>query len=225
MSLIVRTVDLTQEFRMGHAVVKALQGVNLEVEEGEFLCVVGPSGSGKSTLLSLIGGLDHPVRGQVLVNGVDITTLDENGLASYRRQSVGFVFQTFNLIPTMTALQNVELPLIFAGVPASKRRERAMDLLKRIGLSERVHHRPVELSGGEQQRVAIARALANDPPLILADEPTGNLDSKTGHEVMKLLKELNRMGNHTVIMVTHNLEMASAYADRIVRLRDGRLML
>jgi len=199
--------------------------VNLEVEEGEFLCVVGPSGSGKSTLLSLIGGLDHPVRGQVLVNGVDITTLDENGLASYRRQSVGFVFQTFNLIPTMTALQNVELPLIFAGVPASKRRERAMDLLKRIGLSERVHHRPVELSGGEQQRVAIARALANDPPLILADEPTGNLDSKTGHEVMKLLKELNRMGNHTVIMVTHNLEMASAYADRIVRLRDGRLML
>ncbi|HDN79910.1 MAG: macrolide ABC transporter ATP-binding protein [Chloroflexi bacterium] len=219
---IVRTEDLWKEFPMGSSTVQALKGVNIEVEKGEFLCVMGPSGSGKSTLLNLIGGLDRPTRGRVIVKGKDLASLDENALALYRRQEVGFVFQAFNLIATMTALQNVELPMVFARVPYRHRHKRARELLEMVGLGHRLYHRANELSGGEQQRVAIARALANAPSIILADEPTGNLDSRTGSEILELLRELNRSKELTVIVVSHN-PMVMSYAHRVVHLRDGEI--
>jgi len=222
MSSIVCTIDLTKEFKMGPQIIRALRGVNLEVEQAQFLCIVGPSGSGKSTLLSLIGGLDRPTKGQVIVSGVDIAALDENALAAYRRQRIGFVFQLFNLIPTMTALRNVEFPMVFAGVPPSKRREKATQLLSEVGLAERMDHRPTELSGGEQQRVAIARSLVNAPDIILADEPTGNMDSNTGREVMGLLRHINEEKGLTLLVVSHDPEVA-AFADRVVQLRDGKI--
>jgi len=220
-SPIVRTVELTKHFVMGAQVVRALRGVSIEVAEGEFLCLVGPSGSGKSTLLNLIGGLDRPTSGEVWVHGQALSRLDENALAAYRRQRVGFVFQSFNLIPTMTARQNVELPMVFARVRPAERRARAEALLEQVGLADRMEHRPTELSGGEQQRVAIARALTNDPDIILADEPTGNLDTETGAEIMRLLAGLNRQGR-TILVVSHDPEVAQ-YAHRVLRLRDGRI--
>lgn len=208
---------------MGPQVVRALREVNLEVGLGEFLGIIGPSGSGKSTLLSLIGGLDHPTSGRVIVNGIDIASLDENDLAAYRRQRVGFVFQLFNLIPTMTALQNVEFPLVFAGVPPRERRSRAEDLLKQMGLADRLYHRPTELSGGERQRVAIARGLVNNPDLLLADELTGNLDTKTGDEVMQTLRRLNESRGVTLLVASHDPRVEQ-FAHRTIRLRDGQVV-
>ncbi len=219
---LIRIENLRRYFPMGHDVVHALDGVDLTVDEGEFLGITGPSGSGKSTLLHLLGGLDRPTDGHIWVGGRDLTAMDENDLAAYRRQEVGFVFQSFHLIPTMTALQNVEFPMYFARVPPRERRERAMQLLERVGLADRWNHRPTELSGGEQQRVAIARALANGPAMILADEPTGNLDSRTGAEVMNLLQELNAEGR-TIILVSHD-PATIAYTRRRIRLLDGRIV-
>ncbi|RLC87708.1 MAG: macrolide ABC transporter ATP-binding protein [Chloroflexi bacterium] len=220
--LLIRTLDLHRDFQMGHVTVHALDGVSLTVEEGEFLGVMGPSGSGKSTLLHLLGGLDRPTAGHIWVRGQDITALDENELAAYRRQEVGFVFQAFNLISTMTALQNVEFPMLFARVPPAQRRERARYLLETVGLTDRMGHKPTELSGGEQQRVAIARALANDPAIILADEPTGNLDSRTGAEVMEALARLNREQGRTIIVVSHDPAVV-AFAGQCIHLLDGRI--
>ncbi len=222
-AVMIQTVDLVKEFPMGPQRIFALNGVDLEVRPGEFVCVMGPSGSGKSTLLNLIGGLDRPTKGKIVVEGRDLATLDENALAAYRRQGVGFVFQTFNLISTMTALQNVAFPMIFARVPASQRKVRARELLTEIGLGDRLDHRPTELSGGEQQRVAMARALANDPEIILADEPTGNLDSRTGHEVMQVLARVNREERRTILVVSHDPDVA-AFAGRVLRLLDGRIV-
>lgn len=221
--VMIQTVDLVKEFPMGSQRIFALNGVNLEIRPGEFVCVMGPSGSGKSTLLNLIGGLDRPTKGQIVVEGRDLATLDENALAAYRRRGVGFVFQTFNLIPTMTALHNVAFPMIFARVPASQRKVRAGELLTEMGLRDRLDHRPTELSGGEQQRVAMARALANDPEIILADEPTGNLDSRTGHEVMEVLARVNREEQRTILVVSHDPDVA-AFAGRVLRLLDGRIV-
>jgi len=218
-----RTVDLTREYRRGPHTIRALDGLNLSIGRGEFLCLSGPSGSGKSTCLNLIGGLDRPTRGRIVVEGRELTQLDENELAAYRRQHVGFVFQVFYLIPTMTALENVEFPLIFARVGARRRRAKAERLLEQVGLAERMDHRPTELSGGEQQRVAIARSLVNDPALLLADEPTGNLDSRTGGEVMELLARMNEEQGLTVLVASHDPAVV-AFAHRVVRLLDGRLV-
>ena len=220
---LMRTVDLTREYRRGPHTIRALDGLNLSIGRGEFLCLSGPSGSGKSTCLNLIGGLDRPTRGRIVVEGRELTQLDENELAAYRRQHVGFVFQVFYLIPTMTALENVEFPLIFARVGARRRRAKAERLLEQVGLAERMDHRPTELSGGEQQRVAIARSLVNDPTLLLADEPTGNLDSRTGGEVMELLARMNEEQGLTVLVASHDPAVV-AFAHRVVRLLDGRLV-
>jgi putative ABC transport system ATP-binding protein len=209
-------------YPMGEVSVPALRGINLTIHPGEFVAIMGPSGSGKSTLMHLLGCLDLPSDGVVQLDGKDITTLDEDTLAQIRGKKVGFVFQTFNLIPTLTAQENVELPLFFQGVPREKRRARAAELLRKVGLDGRLHHKPAQLSGGERQRVAIARALTNDPEIILADEPTGNLDSESGKAILELLAQLHREGK-TIILVTHNPE-AAAYAQRIVRIRDGRLV-
>lgn len=214
--------EVVKEFRLGQQRVRALAGVDLDVAGGEFLVVMGPSGSGKSTLLNLIGGLDRPTGGHILVDEDDLASLDEIDLATYRQQMVGFIFQSFNLIATMTARQNVEFPMVFAGRPPRERRERAESLLRQLGLGERTSHRPVELSGGEQQRVAVARAMANAPQMVLCDEPTGNLDTHTGREIMELLAAVNRTGR-TVIVVTHDARL-TGYADRIVHMEDGRIL-
>jgi putative ABC transport system ATP-binding protein len=220
---IVQITGLKKDLTTGQAVVHALRGVDLMVEEGEYLAVVGPSGSGKTTLLGLIGGLDAPTEGQVVVTGVDITELGEDRLAEIRNAAVGFVFQFFNLIPTLTALENVELPVQFAAHVRFDPGRRARELLELVGLGDRLHHRPPELSGGEQQRTAIARALANAPALLLADEPTGNLDSATGEEILRLLRRLCDESGQTVVMVTHDPRVAT-YADRVAFLRDGRIV-
>jgi putative ABC transport system ATP-binding protein len=212
---------VVRNFKMGSTIVRALRGVNLTVQRGEMLCLMGPSGSGKTTLLNAIGGLDQPDEGRIVVDGKDITRLDSNGLATYRQKLVGFVFQTFNLIPTMTALQNVEFPMIFAGVPVAERRKRARRLLTQVGLGDRMDHRPTELSGGQQQRVAIARSLINRPRLLLADEPTGNLDSKTGTEIMTLLQALNRQGL-TMVLVSHD-PRTSDWSTRTIHMLDGHI--
>jgi putative ABC transport system ATP-binding protein len=214
--------NVQKVYPMGEVSVPALRGISLTIHPGEFVAIMGPSGSGKSTLMHLIGCLDLPSDGVVQLDGKDITELDEDTLAQIRGKKVGFVFQTFNLIPTLTAQENVELPLFFQGVPREKRRARAAELLRKVGLDGRLHHKPAQLSGGERQRVAIARALANDPEIILADEPTGNLDSESGEAILELLAQLHREGK-TIILVTHNPE-AAAYAQRIVRIRDGRLV-
>ena len=213
---------LTRHYNVGKAVVAALSEVELTVPKGEFTALVGPSGSGKSTLLNLIGGLDHPSSGEIHVNGLSIGAASENELVRYRRERVGFIFQSFNLLPTLTALENVEAPLMLAEMPQRARRERAAALLESVGLAPRMAHKPNELSGGEKQRVAIARALANKPLLLLADEPTGNLDTKTGGAVLDLLCGLLKAQGLTMIMVTHDPEVA-ARADRIVHLRDGSI--
>jgi putative ABC transport system ATP-binding protein len=220
--VVVRTVGLTRRYKMGDTFVEALRGVDLEIARGEFVALVGPSGSGKSTVLNLIGGLDRPSEGEIWIDGKELSARDEKTLTRHRRQHVGFVFQSFNLLPRLTAEENVALPLMFGGVPEKERRARAKELLEQVGLAERLTHRPTQLSGGEQQRVAIARALVGQPALLLADEPTGNLDTTTGVEIMHLLKELNQEHGLTLLVVTHDPEVA-AFADRVVRLRDGQV--
>ncbi len=221
-TLAIRITDLHRRYEMGEAHVDALRGVNLTVARGEFVALVGPSGSGKSTVLNLIGGLDRPTGGQIWVDGVELTAQDERSLTAHRRHRVGFVFQSFNLLPRLTALENVALPLMFSGQPERERLSRARTLLEQMGLGGRLSHRPTQLSAGEQQRVAIARALVAEPALLLTDEPTGNLDTATGGEIMALLKALNAERGLTLLVVTHDPEVA-AFADRIVRLRDGRV--
>jgi ABC-type lipoprotein export system ATPase subunit len=213
---------VAKEFSLGPTRVRALVEVSLDVAEGQFVVVMGPSGSGKSTLLNLIGGLDRPSSGQIVVGGQDVSAMDEIGLARYRRRWIGFVFQSFNLIPTMTARDNVSFPMLFAGIPAAERQRRAESLLRAVGLGERMGHRPVEMSGGEQQRVAIARALANRPHILMGDEPTGNLDTRTGLEVLAILKRLNEAGR-TILVVTHDPRLAE-FSHRVVHMEDGRIV-
>ena len=218
MSLI-RLQNISRRYKMGTEIVHALRGVSLEIARGEYVAIMGPSGSGKSTLMNLLGCLDTPTEGSYEFNGAQVSEMDDNDLAEIRNREIGFVFQTFNLLPRATALRNVELPLIYAGMPAEERKKTALDALGQVGLADRVHHKPNELSGGQRQRVAIARALVNNPAILLADEPTGNLDSKTGNEIMLLFEELSRKGN-TIIVVTHEEDIAMR-ARRIIRLRDG----
>jgi len=222
MDIVVRTVNLTRRYEMGDALVDALQGVDLTIARGEFVALVGPSGSGKSTVLNLIGGLDRPTSGQVWINGTELSASDERTLTRHRREHVGFVFQSFNLLPRLSAEENVALPLMFSGMPEKERRARARAMLDGVSLKHRLDHRPTQLSGGEQQRVAIARALICQPALLLADEPTGNLDTGTGAEIMALLKTLNQEQDLTLLVVTHDAEVA-AFADRVVKLRDGQV--
>ncbi len=219
---IVETANLRKTYMLGKVPVNALQGVNLKVEKGDFLTILGPSGSGKSTLLNMIGALDKPTEGKVLVNGVDVSSLDDNQLADLRR-SIGFVFQFFNLIPRLSARENVELTLAIAGLGKNEKRKRAEELLESVGLKERMNHKPSELSGGERQRVAIARALANNPGFLLMDEPTGNIDSKTAKEIIGLIKKLNEDEGVTIIMITHDQHLATQ-AKRIVKMLDGTII-
>ena len=209
---------------MGQALIRALDGISVEIKAGEFVALLGPSGSGKSSLLNLIAGLDRPTSGTVLAHGSDLAKLSREDLAKYRLHTVGMVFQSFNLIPNMTLLENVELPLRFAEVDRSQRAGLATESLRRVGLSGRLNHRPVELSGGEQQRASLARALINRPTMLLADEPTGNLDSRTGTEIMEFIREFNQSLGMTVIMVTHERQLAERYAQRLVFLEDGKLI-
>lgn len=217
----VQTRNLQKIYKMGEVEVKALAGVDLTIPQNAFSLIMGPSGSGKSTLLYLLGGLDRPTIGQISINGKEIDELDENELAVYRRQWVGFIFQSFNLIPSMTALENVALPMRFMHSSRRKRHERARELLDKVDLSDRAHHKPTELSGGQQQRVAIARALVNDPRLILADEPTGNLDTASGESIMELLAKLHADGA-TVLVVSHDTRLRN-YATRVIQILDGRI--
>jgi putative ABC transport system ATP-binding protein len=219
---LIRSQGLTRRYQVGNTVVVALTDVDLTISRGEFTVLVGPSGSGKSTLLNLIGGLDRPTGGEIQVDGLSLGLATEQQLVRHRRERVGFIFQSFNLLPTFTAAENVEAPMILAEVSRNERRTRAASLLESVGLSQRILHKPNELSGGEKQRVAIARALANRPSLLLADEPTGNLDSKTGAAILDLLCSLVRKNGLTLVMVTHDLEVASR-ADRIIHLRDGNI--
>jgi putative ABC transport system ATP-binding protein len=218
---LIRVRDLAKTYHLGDHAVHALRGVSLEVERGDFVAVMGPSGSGKSTFMNLLGCLDRPTEGQYYLDGQDVARLSRDALAAVRNRRIGFVFQTFNLLPRVTAIDNVELPLLYTGTPAAERRQRAAACLRQVGLGGREAHRPSQLSGGQQQRVAIARALVNSPSLILADEPTGNLDTRTSVEILAILQALNRDGI-TVVMVTHEEDIAR-YARRILGFRDGRL--
>ena len=216
---VVRITDVKRTYYMGKVEVNALCGINLNIIKGEFVSIMGPSGCGKSTLMHIVGCLDRPSSGHVHLDEVDVDELDDNSLAEIRNKKVGFVFQTFNLLPKLNAIENVELPLIYAGVGFDQRRKKSAELLEIVGLSDRIYHKPTELSGGQSQRVAIARSLSNDPSIILADEPTGNLDSKSGDEIIHLFQELNARGI-TLIIVTHDQEIAN-HSKRIVRLKDG----
>ncbi len=216
--------SLCRHYQMGSATIRAVDGVSLAIEPGEFVALLGVSGSGKSSLLNLLAGLDSPTSGSVVVGGHDLAKLSRDELARYRRHTVGMVFQSFNLVPSMTVLENVELPLRFAEVERSKRGAMAARSLEQVGLAGRLRHRPIELSGGEQQRVAIARALINQPSILLADEPTGNLDSRTGTEVMELIRNLNESLQMTVVLVTHERNLAETYAGRLISLADGKMI-
>src|SRR5215471_5635526 len=213
--------DITKVYQMGDQQVHALSGVTVGVDRGEYVAIMGPSGSGKSTLMNLIGCLDTPTSGSYVLNGREVAKMTDDELAAIRNQEIGFVFQTFNLLPRTTALQQVELPLVYSGLSRKDRRERALKALEAVGLTERMSHQPSELSGGQRQRVAVARALINNPSILLADEPTGNLDSQTGAEIMSLFDQLNQRGN-TIVLVTHEEDIA-AHARRIVRLKDGKI--
>ncbi|MEM5872388.1 MAG: ABC transporter ATP-binding protein [Candidatus Aenigmatarchaeota archaeon] len=221
MQNIIELRNVSKEYGKGEAKVRAVCDVNLKIRKGENIAIMGPSGSGKSTLLHLIGCLDKPTRGKIFIDGKDVSNLNENELARIRREKIGFIFQFFNLIPTFTALGNVELPMIFSKRP--DRKERAKELLRLVGLEHRLYHYPSQLSGGETQRVAIARALANEPQIILADEPTGNLDSKSGKEIMELLVKLNKEKGVTLLVITHDISIAK-YAEKIIRIKDGRIL-
>ena len=216
---LIETRDLWKTYMMGGEEIHALQGVSMEIERGEYVAIMGPSGSGKSTFMNLVGCLDTPSKGSYLLNGHEVRTMDDDELARIRNEEIGFVFQTFNLLPRATALHNVELPLVYAGVSGSVRRDRALEALERVELGDRVTHRPNQLSGGQRQRVAVARALVNNPSILLADEPTGNLDSKTGLEIMALFERLHGTGN-TIVLITHEPGVAK-YAHRVIHLRDG----
>ena len=218
---LIETQDLWKTYEMGSEKVHALQGVSIAIERGEYVAIMGPSGSGKSTLMNLIGCLDTPSKGSYLLNNKQVGQMNDDELARIRNEEIGFVFQTFNLLPRATALHNVELPLIYAGVPSKTRAQRATDALTKVELADRMTHRPNQLSGGQRQRVAIARALVNNPSILLADEPTGNLDSKTGVEIMALFERLHQGGN-TIILVTHEADVA-AHAHRVIQIRDGQV--
>jgi putative ABC transport system ATP-binding protein len=219
---VVRTVNVSKDLQMGQVTIHALRGVSISVNKGEFLSIIGPSGSGKSTLLGLIGGLDSPTSGQVFIDGVDITNMSERELTRIRNEKIGFVFQFFNLVPTLTALENVALPIRFSRKHQFDATQRAKELLTLLEMGDRMNHRPNQLSGGQQQRVAIARALANNPPLLMCDEPTGNLDTVSGALVMQALHDVNQEMGTTIVMVTHDMDVASQ-ADRVVSLIDGRV--
>ena len=219
--LVIQILDLTREYLMGTERVQALRGVSLEIRRNEYLAIMGPSGSGKSTMMNMLGCLDTPSSGEYWLNGQEVSRMPDDALARVRNKEIGFVFQTFNLLPRATALQNVELPLVYAGVSGKERRDRSRRALERVGLGNRIDHKPNELSGGQRQRVAIARALVNDPSILLADEPTGNLDSATSTDVMRVFNLLHRQGQ-TIIVVTHEADIA-AHAERVVTLRDGRV--
>ena len=219
----VKVVEVEKTYKLGENKVHALRGVNLELKKGEFVAFMGPSGSGKTTLLNLIGVLDKPSKGKIYVDGIDLTLLKEKDLTKLRRSTIGFIFQFYNLIPVLSAIENVELPMLIAGVATKEREKRAQELLKMVGLEDRMHHRPDELSGGEQQRVAIVRALSNKPSIVLADEPTGDLDSKTGKEVVNALRDLSNREGATVIVVTHDPSIASM-ASKVFEMRDGMII-
>lgn len=218
---IIHLKDIVRNYHVGTEIVRALRGINLSIRKNEFVALMGPSGSGKSTLMNILGCLDTPTSGQYFLNGKDVSKLDDNHLAEIRNKEIGFVFQTFNLLPRSTALENVILPQIYAGIGKAQRIDRATQVMNSVGLGDRTHHRPNELSGGQRQRVAIARALVNNPSIILADEPTGNLDSKTTIEIMNLIRDIHRAGN-TIIVVTHEEDIAR-HAHRIIRLFDGEV--
>src|SRR5690554_1458144 len=219
MGLIINIKNITRDFPMGNSVVKVLKGIDLEIERGEYVALMGPSGSGKSTLMNLLGCLDTPTSGSYELNGKDVSNMSDDELAEIRNKEIGFVFQTFNLLPRTTALENVALPMVYAGISKKDRTERAKEVLTQVGLADRMDHKPNQLSGGQRQRVAVGRALVNSPSIILADEPTGNLDSKTSVEIMNLFNKIHQAGN-TVILVTHEEDIAEN-AHRIIRLRDG----
>ncbi|MDR0843793.1 MAG: ABC transporter ATP-binding protein [Tannerella sp.] len=219
--MLIEIKDLVKNYSIGEIEIPALQDINLRIDKNEYVAIMGPSGSGKSTLMNILGCLDTPSSGQYLFNQVDVSTLDDDALSAMRNKEIGFIFQNFNLLPRLNALQNVELPLIYSGTPTHERKERALKSLKRVGLSNRIDHKPSELSGGQRQRVAIARALVTNPGILLADEPTGALDSKTGDDIMALFDELNREGN-TIILITHEQGIAD-YAERNIFIKDGRI--
>ena len=221
-SAVIRTKDVKRVYHRGAEVVEALRGITIEIYAGEYISIMGPSGSGKSTLFNMIGGLDKPTSGRVYIEETDVAQLDARELAWLRCRKIGYIFQTFNLIPVMTALENVTLPMVFAGLTGDESRDKAVGILESVGLEHRIHHKPFELSGGQQQRVAIARAMANDPSIILADEPTGNLDLATGREVIELLRRMSQERGVTVISATHDLKMLSV-SDRVVWITDGRV--
>ncbi len=223
-SVAVHTTNICRHYQMGGALVRAVDGISINIHAGEFVALLGASGSGKSSLLNLIAGLDRPTSGEVIARGNNLAMLSRDDLAKYRLHAIGMVFQSFNLIPSMTVLENVELPMRFAEVDRRERASRARQSLERVGLGERLGHRPMELSGGEQQRVSLARALINNPKLLLADEPTGNLDSRTGSEIMDLIRGFNQLLGMTVLMVTHEQVLAQKYASRMIHLADGKLV-
>ncbi len=218
---VIEIQDIVKNYQIGSVIVRALRSVTLTIERNEYVAIMGPSGSGKSTMLNLLGCLDTPTSGRYFLNGIDVSKMDDDQLAEIRNKEIGFIFQTFNLLPRYTALENVTLPLIYAGVPKAEREQKAIEVLTQVGLADRMYHKPNELSGGQRQRVATARALVNNPSIILADEPTGNLDSKTSLDIMNLLDEIQKKGN-TVILVTHEEDIAK-HAARIVRLLDGMI--